>query len=82
MRAKRLANTISLARYTGVEYPQTAFMSIIVDKFAHLRAILAQKHVQIGLIVFLIALLSFGVGYLFGRDFTKTPIVIEKVDSQ
>ncbi len=48
-------------------------MSII----GNLKQELAKRHIQIGLIVFLIALLSFGLGYILGRDFTRTPIVIE-----
>ena len=40
-----------------------------------------QNHFKIGLLVFLITLASFGIGYLVGRDWTPAPIVIEKVES-
>jgi len=49
-------------------------MSILKD----LRIKLRKSHVQIGLIVFLISLLSFGIGFIFGRDFNPAPIVIEQ----
>lgn len=44
----------------------------------NLRNLLRKSHVQIGLIVFLISLLSFGIGYIFGRDFNPAPIIIEQ----
>ena len=43
-----------------------------------IRVFLKEKHVKIGILVFLITLLSFGTGYLIGRDWTPAPIVIEK----
>ncbi|MBI3088678.1 MAG: hypothetical protein HYY99_00215 [Candidatus Colwellbacteria bacterium] len=39
-----------------------------------------QNHFKIGFLVFLITLVSFGIGYLIGRDWTPAPIVIEKND--
>jgi len=35
---------------------------------------------QVGLIVFLVSLLTFGIGFIFGRDFNPAPIVIEQGD--
>ena len=55
-------------------------MSIIGGLGANLRNFLGKKHIQIGLIVFLVALLSFGIGYIFGRDFNEAPIVIQQGD--
>ena len=43
------------------------------------KEILEKPHIQIGLAVFLISLLSFGIGYIFGRDLTPAPIIIENV---
>jgi len=40
---------------------------------------LRKSHIQIGIVVFLISILSFGLGYIFGRDVTPTPIIIETV---
>ena len=40
-----------------------------------------ESHIKIGILVFLITLLSFGIGYLVGRDWTPAPIVIEKNSS-
>ncbi len=37
-----------------------------------------ESHIKIGILVFLITLLSFGIGYLVGRDWTPASIVIEK----
>lgn len=37
-----------------------------------------ERHIKIGILVFLITLASFGIGYLIGRDWTPAPIVIEK----
>ncbi len=36
-----------------------------------------KPHVKMGILIFLIALLSFGVGYIIGRDWTPAPIIIE-----
>ena len=41
-----------------------------------------QNYFKIGVLVFLITLASFGIGYLVGRDWTPAPIVIEKVESR
>ena len=38
---------------------------------------LERPHVKMGALIFLIALLSFGAGYLTGRDWTPAPIIIE-----
>ncbi|TSC81594.1 MAG: hypothetical protein G01um101420_953 [Parcubacteria group bacterium Gr01-1014_20] len=37
-----------------------------------------RKKVVFGLVIFLVASLSYGVGYLAGRDMNRAPIVIEK----
>lgn len=34
---------------------------------------------KVALLVFLIALLSYGIGYLMGKNTNQTPIVIEKI---
>lgn len=39
-----------------------------------------ETYVKIGFFVFLITLLSFGIGYLVGRDWSPAPIVIEKAE--
>ena len=39
---------------------------------------LRKPYIQIGIAVVLLCLLSFGAGYLLGRDFNPVPIVIEK----
>lgn len=49
----------------------------IVD---NLRRYLSRKNVQLALIVFLVSILSFGLGYIFGRDFHEAPIVIEQTN--
>jgi len=56
-------------------------MSTIGNLNNKLRDFWGKKHVQVGIVVLLISLLSFGLGYLFGRDFDEAPIVIEKVDA-
>ena len=42
---------------------------------------LHQNYFKIGILVFLITLLSFGIGYLIGRDWTPAPIIIEKIEN-
>ncbi len=37
-----------------------------------------QKEVIFGVIIFLVASLSFGLGYLANREFNHAPIIIEK----
>lgn len=37
----------------------------------------ANPHIKMGILIFLIALLSFGVGYIVSREWTPTPIIIE-----
>ncbi len=37
-----------------------------------------KKEVVFGLIIFLVASLSFGLGYLVSRDMSRAPIVIER----
>ena len=54
-------------------------MSIIDNLSSNLRDFFGKKHVQIGVLIFLISLLSFGLGYIFGRDFNEAPIVVEQV---
>lgn len=41
-----------------------------------------QKEVIFGLIIFLTAFLSFGLGYLANREFNHSPIIIEKNSGQ
>lgn len=40
-----------------------------------------KKEVVFALIIFLVASLSFGLGYLANREFNHAPIIIEKVES-
>jgi len=42
-----------------------------------MRNLLGKPYVQVGIIVFLLVLLSFGLGYLMGRDFNPSPIIIQ-----
>ena len=37
-----------------------------------------RKNIILGLLLFLIVSLSFGLGYLVNREFTHAPIIIEK----
>jgi hypothetical protein len=37
-----------------------------------------KKEIIFALIIFLVASLSFGLGYLSNREFNRTPIIIEK----
>ncbi|MDO8516359.1 MAG: hypothetical protein Q7S28_03855 [bacterium] len=37
-----------------------------------------KKELIFGLIIFLVASISFGLGYLANREMTTTPIIIEK----
>ncbi|MBI4993914.1 hypothetical protein HZC33_03115 [Candidatus Wolfebacteria bacterium] len=37
-----------------------------------------KQAIIIGLLIFLVATLSFGLGYLSNREFNRAPIVIEK----
>jgi hypothetical protein len=39
---------------------------------------LNKPEVKAGILIFLMALLIFGIGYLLGRDWTVAPIIIEK----
>ncbi|MBI2012967.1 MAG: hypothetical protein HYS88_00740 [Candidatus Colwellbacteria bacterium] len=48
----------------------------------HLRDLFREPHVKIGILVFLITFLGFGIGYLIGRDWTPAPIVIEKIENR
>ena len=41
-----------------------------------------QKELILGGIIFLVASLSFGLGYLASRDFNHAPIVIEKCSEE
>jgi hypothetical protein len=38
---------------------------------------LNKPQVRIGLFIFLLVLLSFGTGYLIGRDWTPAPIIVD-----
>jgi len=53
---------------------------MIGELLSNLRTYLRKSYVQMGLIVFFVSILSFGVGYLLGRDFNPAPIIIEQVD--
>ncbi|MBI5401526.1 hypothetical protein HZB05_01725 [Candidatus Wolfebacteria bacterium] len=37
-----------------------------------------EKKIKLWLLIFLVATLSFGLGYLVNQEFSRTPIVIEK----
>ena len=37
-----------------------------------------EKQIKISLLIFLIATLSFGLGYLTNREFNHAPIIIER----
>jgi Na+/H+ antiporter NhaC len=58
-------------------------MSIQNLKFDEIKEVIKenQKNIFIALLIFLIATLSFGLGYLTNREFTHSPIVIEKCSS-
>jgi hypothetical protein len=56
-------------------------MSIFKRYLQKLRDLWKEPHVRIGILVSLITLLSFGIGYLIGRDWFPAPIVIEKVEN-
>lgn len=55
-------------------------MSMLKRVGNRLRELLSSSYVQAGILVFLIALLMFGLGYLAGRDLNPAPIVIEKAE--
>jgi len=38
-----------------------------------------KKEVVFAVIIFLVASVSFGLGYLVNREFNRTPIIIEKI---
>ena len=40
-----------------------------------------KKEIIFALIIFLVASLSFGLGYLANREFSRAPIIIEKSDA-
>ena len=67
-----------LVHYSEVEYIYMNLKSTLVDSRDKLRNLLRKPYVQLGIAVFLISLLSFGIGYIFGRDFNPAPIVIEQ----
>ena len=48
---------------------------------SNLREWFKRPEAQLGAVVFFMVLLAFGVGYLAGRDWTPTPIIIEKNSS-
>ncbi|MDP3991418.1 MAG: hypothetical protein Q8P66_00715 [Candidatus Colwellbacteria bacterium] len=50
--------------------------------YQNLRNLSKENYFKIGALVFLITLLSFGIGYLVGRDWFPAPIVIEKADQR
>jgi len=54
------------------------FVNRMKERVKGLRPILGEPYFKIGIFVFLISLLSFGIGYIAGRDWTPAPIVIEK----
>lgn len=41
-----------------------------------------KPHIKMGLLIFFITLLIFGIGYILGRDWTPTPIIIEQNNNQ
>lgn len=53
-------------------------MSMLTNFIEKAKDILGKSYIQIGIMVFLISLLSFGIGYIFGRDFNPAPIIIEQ----
>lgn len=57
-------------------------MSILKRAGERIREWFGNPYVQIGILVFLVALLMFGLGYLTGRDFTPAPIVIEEAGNR
>lgn len=56
----------------------------IMNKFSGIKTkfynwlIFYQKEIIFGVIIFLVATLSFGLGYLANREFNHAPIIIEK----
>ncbi|MBI1838717.1 MAG: hypothetical protein HYR95_00215 [Candidatus Colwellbacteria bacterium] len=50
-------------------------LSIIKEKFK-------EQYFRIGIIIFLTSLLSFGIGYLIGRDWHHAPIIVNVADKQ
>ncbi len=54
------------------------FVNRMIERIKELRPVLSEPYFKIGVLVFLVSLLSFGIGYIAGRDWTPTPIVIEK----
>ncbi len=53
-------------------------MSMLKRFYGKLRNLLCESYIKLGIFVFLIALLTFGLGYLVGRDFSPAPIIIEQ----
>lgn len=49
----------------------------IKQTILELPELLEKEFVIVGIIVFFTALISFGVGYVAGRDWHKAPIIIE-----
>jgi hypothetical protein len=47
-------------------------------RFLRIKNFLKKPSVQIAIFVFLVSLLSFGLGYWLAQDWQKTPIIIEK----
>jgi len=39
-----------------------------------------QRDIVVGILIFLIGTLGFGLGYLYAKETNRTPIIIEKVD--
>jgi hypothetical protein len=54
------------------------FVNRLKERAKGLRPILSEQYFKIGVLVFLMSLAAFGVGYIAGRDWTPAPIVIEK----
>jgi hypothetical protein len=54
------------------------FVNRLKERLKELRKVFSEPYFKIGILVFLISLLSFGIGYIAGRDWTPAPIVIEK----
>ncbi len=54
------------------------FVNRLKERVKELRPVFSELYFKIGVLVFLTSLLSFGIGYIAGRDWTPAPIIIEK----
>ena len=55
---------------------------MVKEKFTRLKewAVFHKRELVLALIIFLVATLSFGLGYLANRELNHAPIVIEKIN--